>query len=123
MARRRARTRTARRSPRRSRTNHALDFNIKNNIVSGVYGATRGVLSSWNPLKNMLGGTGQYADEIAMFVGLQGVKALMGKNRQVRNFANLGQQFESAVLGFQLTKNMGMFSKTEKQGDKIAYYG
>lgn len=130
MARRRRTTRASpvgRRSatPRRraSKVNHALDFNIKNNVLSGVYGAGRGYVSAINPLRNMFRGAGEYADELAMFIGLQGAKALFGKNRQIRNMANLGQQFESAIFGFQMAKNMKFGTKTEKQGDKVAYYG
>lgn len=125
MARRRRATPRRATTRRAKRNNPAMDFNIKNNLMSAVYGGSRGVLSAYNPLKNMFGGMGQYADEVGMLVGLQGVKALFGRNRQIRNIANLGQQFESAILGFQLTKNMGLLngSKVEKQGDKISYYG
>ena len=115
--RRRARARAPARSAprRRAPRNRLFDLDLKDNLLSGVYGAGRGVLSNFNPLKNLFGGAGKYADELAMFVGLQAVKTF--SRGEIRKAAKLGQNFESALVGFQLSQDMGMGRMTNNNGN------
>ena len=122
MARRRRTSRApARRAPARRarpRKNRLMDFDIKDNVISAGYGAVRGYVSALNPLKNLLGGMGGYADEVGMFLGLQAVKAF--SSGEIRRAAKIGQNVESALVGFQLSKGLNTGTKTE--GSNETYY-
>jgi len=83
----------------RKKTNKFLDIDFEGNLMSGVYGNVRQKISNVNPLNNVFGGIGAYSDEIAMFVALQGVKALVGG--KLGKAAKIGQYIESAMIGAQ----------------------
>jgi hypothetical protein len=81
--------------------NKLTQMNVKDKIVSGVYGAVRGKISEVNPLKQMFNGWGDYADEGAMFVGAQAVKAFLPGSRA---YMEKIQDIESFLIGFQVAQ-------------------
>jgi len=90
----------------KKKTNKLFDLDIKDNLMSGVYGGVRGIINNVNPLNKMFGGAGKYADELAMFVGLQAVKTF--SSGEIRRLAKLGQNFECALVGHELSKNFNI---------------
>lgn len=110
MARRRARARAPARRARARPQNQLLNIDFKSNIMSGMYGAGRGYINAVNPLRNAFRGAGAYGDQLAMFTGLQVVKAF--SSGEVRRMAQIGQNIESALFGFQFMGNNRM-KKTE----------